>query len=208
MLLYSFFSPMFFLFLLFAAPVPVEMSATETATPEMKSSDIGFLLNASSDLQGAEGLVSCLRTRFAVRIENPHTANVADYLSRFYGYTDAFHKARRCDSFLVCRQAAMPDNYYHMAVFTYDDNTQVERIRKMEPKGDDNLRTPPTAEAPGRLTFKGPQEYYRVFFLNKRIVFFFWEGRLSFAEKGTQPYPEDSELFATAVKALEDCPEK
>ena len=199
---------MFFLFLLFTAPTPTELSAVETSTPEMETSDISFLLNASTDPQAARFLVSCLETRFAVRSERPHTSNVADYLSRFYGHTDAFHKARRCDSFLVRRQAVMPDNYYHMAVFTYDDNAQVERIRKMEPKGADNLRTPPTAEAPGQLTFKGPMEYYRVFFLDRRIVFFFWEGRLSFAEKDTQPYPEDSELFATAVKALEGCPEK
>ena len=182
----------------FVTPVSAE-------TPESESSDISFLLNASTDAQGARALVSCLETRFAVRSERPHTSNVADYLSRFYGHTDAFHKARRCDSFLVRRQAGMPDNNYHMAVFTYNDNTQVERIRKMEPEGTDNLRTPPRPDEPGRLTFKGPLEYYRVFFLDKRIVFFFWEGRLSFADKNTQPYPEDSELFATAVKALEEC---
>ncbi len=199
---------MFFLFFLLTALIPSETAAAEASTPERETSDISFLLNASTNPQAARSLVSCLEKRFAVRSEKPHTNDVADYLSRFYGHTDAFHKARRCDSFLVRRQAVMPDNYYHMVVFTYDDNAQVERIRKMEPKGDDNLRTPPTAESPGRLTFKGPLEYYRVFFLDKRIVFFFWEGRLSFAEKDTQPYPEDSELFATAVKALEDCTEK
>ncbi len=204
----AFFSPVFFLFFLFAALIPSETTAAEVSTSERETSDISFLLNAGTNPQGARFLVSCLEKRFAVRSQKTHITGVADYLSRFYGHTDAFYKARRCDSFLVRRQAGMPDNSYHMAVFTYDDNTQVERIRKMEPKGADNLRTPPTAEAPGRLTFKGPLEYYRVFFLDKRIVFFFWEGRLSFAEKDTQPYPEDSELFATAVKALEDCPEK
>ena len=186
----------------------VFMPSASAETPAREISDISFLLNASTDPLGARPLVSCLEKRFAVRSEKPHTNDFAEYLSRFYGDTDAFHKARRCDSFLVRRQAVMPDNNYHMAVFTYDDNAQVERIRKMEPMGVDNLRTPPTAEAPGRLTFKGPQEYYRVFFLDKRIVFFFWEGRLSFAKKDTQPYPEDSALFETAVKALEDCPGK
>ncbi len=197
---------MLVIFLLFAAPVPAD--APEDQESATEASGISARLNASTDQESAKILSTCLEKHFPVLIEEPHKGTVADYLSRFYGHTDAFHKARRCDSFMIRRQISMPDQVCHMAVFSYDDNKQVDRIRKMEPKESTNLRTPPTADAPGRLEFKGPLEYYRVFFLDKRIVFFFWGSRISLTAETAQPYPEDSGLFDVALKALEECPQE
>ncbi len=181
--------------LLFLAPAPANAAGA-------RSVPVDIILNSSTAPKEDNPFLACAGQRFSARDAEVHNRTVANYLSRFYGHTDAFHKARRCDSFLLRRQEPAPDSdhAYHVAVFSYDDATQVERVRRLEPGGIRNLRTPATSTAPGLLTFKGPPERYRVFFLGKRIVFFFWAPPVVGPSHG-----EDPELQAAALEFLEDC---
>jgi hypothetical protein len=102
---------------------------------------------------------------------------VASYLSRFYAHTDIFHRARRCDSFILAYHPDTKDERRsikcHVAVFTYDGNSPVKTIRRLENRDTTSLRKRPAEGRPGSLTFKAGPEYYRIFFSDKRVIFFF-----------------------------------
>lgn len=125
---------------------------------------------------------------------------VALYLSRFYEYTDLFDKAESCESLVLnyaTSDAPQGTGYpwYHVAMFSYKNQRSVELIRKLEQRDKDFSRKRATEDASGQLTFKSGTECYRVYFADKKVIFFFFQGRPS--------CEEDPELFAAALRVKE-----
>ncbi|MDR1243220.1 MAG: hypothetical protein LBM00_10650 [Deltaproteobacteria bacterium] len=125
---------------------------------------------------------------------------VASYLSRFYAHTDIFHRARRCDSFILAYHPDTRDERRsvecHVAVFTYDSNSPVKKIRSLENRDTTSLRKRPAEGRTGSLTFKAGPEYYRIFFADKRVIFFF-------IYSARHDVRDDPALYAAALELKE-----
>ena len=181
------------------------MHTRPAAAAEALEEPVPVFLEASTDPAAALAEFQAC-AGFAKDEKGPDKGTVADYLSRFYNDTNAFHKARRCDSFIFRLTAALPQQgpWYQVAVFSYDDARQVERVRKLEPVEGHSFRTPAKGDAPGLLAFKGPLEHYRVFFQKKRIIFFFWETGFA-PDESLPPYRENPRLATAAREFMERC---
>ena len=149
--------------------------------------------------------LNCLRRKFALLEDVLHPrgeyGSAADYLSRFYAYTDAFHRAKRCDSFILAyhpdTEGELSNVKCHVAIFTYDSSAPVQQIQRLENRDTTTLRKRPAEGLPGSLTFKAGTEHYRVFFSETHIVFFFVY----------RMYPgviDDPALYAAALE-LKEC---
>jgi hypothetical protein len=165
-----------------------------------------YLSSAPEDFNRAT--LDCVRQKFTLPGDVVHKrgeyGSVADYLARFYAYTDAFHRARRYDSFILAYNPETGDRRRdlrcHVAMFTYDSNAPVQNIRRLENRVTTSLRKRPEGGHPGSLTFKAGTEYYRVFFSDKRVIFFFVYSSFSIAEA----QDDDPGLYAAALE-LKEC---
>lgn len=186
-------------FLLVAGCKPPKSPAPEAEPPAAMEKRVEVELAESTDPATAlpPELRACIGQKYALAFNMPRKGTVALYLSRFYRHTDAFDKARRCDSFVLRHNPAVVPgqaDWYQVVVFSYDDGKQVERIRKLEPSDDGGFRTPAKNGEAGGLNFK-VAEGYRVFFQENRIIFFFFDGLRQ----------EDPELAAAARELLDTC---
>jgi hypothetical protein len=184
-------------------PVPLE---AETASKAGEIVIEKYASDAPEDCSRA--ILNRVQQNFAlldyVFYKRGEYGRVANYLSRFYAHTDIFHKAKRYDSFILAYHPDTKDERKNVRcavdIFTYDSNSPVKQIRRLENMDTTSLRKRPMGGSPGSLTFKAGTEYYRIFFSDKRVIFFF-----SYSPRPDAPdVKDDPALYAAALK-LKEC---